>query len=71
MLTGKALGQAIAAAIEKKRVTKVAVAQHFHVKPPSIQDWINKGTIDKAKLPPPWPILVGAAEIRHYLLTRD
>lgn len=50
MLTGKELGTAIAEAIRKKGVTKVAVAKHFGVKPPSVSDWIKRGTIDKGKL---------------------
>lgn len=51
MLTGKELGEAIKTAIEKKGVAKAAVARHFGVKPPSVSDWIKRGTIDKAKLP--------------------
>ena len=50
MLTGKPLGHAIAAAIKLKGVPKADVARHFGIKPPSISDWCNKGTIDKAKL---------------------
>lgn len=54
MLTGPELGQAIAAAIKLKGVTQRAVAEHFGVKPPSVQDWIKRGTIDKARLPGLW-----------------
>lgn len=50
MLTGKELGNAIAEAIRLKGVSKAAVARHFNIKPPSISDWINRGTIDKSKL---------------------
>jgi len=50
MLTGKELGAAIASAIRMKGVKKAHVAKHFGIKPPSISDWINRGTIDKAKL---------------------
>lgn len=50
MLTGKELGAAIGEAIRKKGVTKASVARHFKIKPPSISDWISRGTIDKAKL---------------------
>lgn len=50
MLTGKELGAAIGEAIRIKGVTKASVARHFHIKPPSISDWISRGTIDKAKL---------------------
>lgn len=54
MLTGKELGEAIREAIEKKGVTKREVARVFEVKPPSIQDWVNKGTVSKDKLPALW-----------------
>ncbi len=54
MLTGKALGAAIDAARKKKGCTKKALAAHFGVKPPSVQDWVNRGTIDKEKLPELW-----------------
>lgn len=50
MLTGKELGDALRAAIEKKAITKKAVADHFGVKPPSVQDWINFGRIGKKHL---------------------
>lgn len=60
MLTGKELGDALRIAIEKKsallqgrgegRLTKKAVADHFHVQPPSVQDWINFGRIGKHHL---------------------
>ncbi|WP_174941259.1 hypothetical protein [Burkholderia lata] len=50
MLTGKELGDALRAAIEKKAVTKKAVADHFGVKPPSVQDWMNFGRIGKKHL---------------------
>ncbi len=50
MLTGKELGDALRAAIEKKKVTKKAVADHFGVKPPSVQDWMNFGRIGKKHL---------------------
>ena len=50
MLTGKELGKAIAEAIRMKGVTQAAVARRFKVKPPSVSDWIKRGTIDKGKL---------------------
>ena len=50
MLTGKEFGQAIAEAIRRKGVAKAAVARHFWIKPPSINDWINRGTVSKDKL---------------------
>lgn len=55
MLTGEKLGAAIKKAIDKKIAsgaikTKIEVASHFEVKPPSLHDWINRGTIGKDKL---------------------
>lgn len=50
MLTGEKLGEAISLAIEKKGVSKKAIAERFGVKPPSVQDWIKRGTISKDKL---------------------
>lgn len=54
MLTGRELGEAIRSAIEKKGVTQREVASVFEVKPPSIQDWIKRGTVSKDKLPALW-----------------
>jgi transcriptional regulator with XRE-family HTH domain len=54
MLTGKELGFAIREAISLKGVTQRELARVFDVKPPSIQDWMNKGTVSKDKLPALW-----------------
>ena len=59
MLSGKELGRAIEQAIEKKlsagsAKSKAEIARHFKIKPPSIYDWINKGSISKEKLPELW-----------------
>jgi hypothetical protein len=59
MLSGKELGHAIELAINKKISsgaikTKAEVARHFKIKPPSIHDWIKKGSISKDKLPELW-----------------
>lgn len=56
MLNGKELGDAIRRAIQLKMDAgelshKKDVAEHFGVKPPSIHDWIKKGSISKDKLP--------------------
>lgn len=51
MLTGKALGQALKAAMDKKGVKAADVARHFGVKPPSVHDWIEHGRISKARIP--------------------
>ncbi|MNL05654.1 hypothetical protein D3C87_1262650 [compost metagenome] len=59
MLNGTDLGAAIKAAIEMKIASgavasQAAIARHFNVKPPSIHDWIKKGSISKDKLPELW-----------------
>ncbi len=59
MLKGEKLGQAIKQAIELKKAsgavkTKVEIANHFGVKPPSVADWEKKGSIAKDKLPELW-----------------
>lgn len=59
MFSGKELGHAIELAINKKISsgaikTKAEVARHFKIKPPSIHDWIKKGSISKDKLPELW-----------------
>lgn len=54
MLTGQDLGAAIEAARRKKGVSKKALAAEFGVTPPSVQDWVKRGTIDKQKLPALW-----------------
>ena len=66
MLTGKPLGAAIKAAIKDKRVTQKEVARVFGVKPPSISDWINKGTISKDKLPKLWDYFADVVGPAHW-----
>ena len=69
MLTGKALGEAIEAARIKKKVTKKALAEEFGVTSPSIQDWVNRGTIDKAKLPKLWAYFADVVGPEHWGMT--
>ncbi|WP_158667279.1 LexA family protein [Vitreoscilla sp. C1] len=47
MLKGEELGRAIDEAIKLKGVTKVKVAEHFGIKPPSVNSWIKTGRIGK------------------------
>ena len=59
MLSGRELGKAIELAINKKLSsgavkTKAEIARHFKIKPPSIYDWVKKGSISKEKLPELW-----------------
>jgi Peptidase S24-like len=66
MHTGKELGAAIEAARKLKRVTKVTMADHFGVKPPSIQDWVQRGTIDKDRLIRVWMYFRDVAGPAHW-----
>lgn len=66
MLTGEKLGQAIEAAIKLKGVTKKDVASYFGVQPPSIQDWVKRGTIGKEKLPKLWSYFADVVPASHW-----
>lgn len=66
MLTGEQLGAAIAAAIEKKGISKKELADAFGVKPPSVQDWIKRGTISKEKLPFLWTFFADVVGPEHW-----
>lgn len=71
MLSGKELGTAIAKAIDLKIASgaassKAEVAKKFGVKPPSIHDWIKKGTISKDKLPLLWEYFSDVVGPEHW-----
>jgi transcriptional regulator with XRE-family HTH domain len=66
MLTGDKLGKAIADAILKKGITQRELARQFGVKPPSVQDWIKRGTIDKGKLPALWEYFSDVVGPEHW-----
>lgn len=71
MLTGKELGAAIKVAIDKKLAlglakSKAEIARHFGVKPPSIHDWMKKGSIDKSKLPELWAYFSDVVSAEHW-----
>ena len=71
MLTGKELGAAIKAAIDKKLAlglakSKAEIARHFGVRPPSIHDWMKKGSIDKSKLPELWSYFSDVVGAEHW-----
>lgn len=71
MLTGPALGAAIESARKMKGITKKALADHFKVKPPSIQDWVERGTIEKAKLPELWRFFADVVGFEHWGLDAE
>ena len=71
MLSGKDLGRAIEQAINKKIASgpvksKAEVARHFKVQPPSIYDWIKKGSISKDKLPELWRFFADVVGPEHW-----
>lgn len=66
MYTGKQLGAAIDSARKLKGMSKKALADHFGVKPPSVQDWVNKGTIDKDKLSELWKLFSDVVGPEHW-----
>lgn len=70
MFTGQKLGRAIEEARRKKGVTKKALADRFGVKPPSIQDWVNRGTIDKDKLTTLWAYFADVVPPAHWGIDR-
>lgn len=74
MLTKTELGKAIEIAIELKKrsgaiSSKKDVADHFGIKPPSIHDWIKKGSISKDKLPELWRYFSDVVGPEHWGLT--
>lgn len=66
MLTGKELGEALRRAIALKGVKQVEVAEHFGVKPPSVQDWLKRGVIGKDKLPELWAYFSDVVGPEHW-----
>lgn len=70
MLTGEKLGAAIDAAIKKKGITKKDLADAFGVRPPSVQDWIKRGTISKEKLPLLWSYFSDVVGPEHWGLDK-
>ncbi|EEW8430215.1 hypothetical protein D6C26_005161 [Escherichia coli] len=75
MLSGKDLGRAIEQAINKKIVSgavksKAEIARHFNVQPPSIHDWMKKGSISKDKLPELWRFFSDVVGPEHWGLNK-
>lgn len=71
MLKGKEFGKAIGDAIDLKLKgghvkTKAAIARHFNMKPPSLIDWVKKGSVAKDKLPELWRYFSDVAGPKHW-----
>ncbi|WP_049790246.1 hypothetical protein [Pusillimonas sp. T7-7] len=76
MLHGKELGQAIEQAINLKidsgKVkSKSEIARDFGVKPPSIHNWVNTGTIGKERLPRLWDYFADVVGPEHWGFTPE
>lgn len=70
LLTGPELGAAIAEAIKKKGIKKKELADHFGIKPPSVQGWINHGTIKKERLVDVWSYFADVCGPEHWGLNQ-
>jgi len=76
MLKGKEFGVAIARAIQLKLdsgavKTKAEIARHFGMKPPSLADWVKKGSVAKDKLPELWRYFSDVAGPDHWGMTKS
>lgn len=75
MLKGKEFGKAIGRAIQLKLdsgavPSKAAIARHFEVQPPSLSDWVKKGSISKDKLPEVWRYFSDVVGPEHWGMSR-
>lgn len=75
MLKGKDFGKAIGEAIEKKLElgevrSKAEIARHFKMKPSSLADWVNKGSISKDKLNELYRYFSDVVSYDHWGLTK-
>lgn len=76
MLKGKELGKAIDIAINAKIAggharSKAEIAREFGVKPPSLVDWVKKGSISKDKLPKLWKYFSDVVGPDHWGLEKS
>lgn len=70
MLTGQPLGKAIDEARKLKKMSKAALARHFEVAPPSVQDWIKYGRIDKGRLSELFQLFADVVGPEHWGLSK-
>lgn len=74
MLKGSEFGRAIGEAIQRKLdsgsvASKAAIARHFGMKPPSLSDWVKKGSVAKEKLPELWRYFSDVVGPEHWGLS--
>lgn len=66
MLTGPAFGKAIRLALEKAGMSQAALARHFGVTPSSVTSWLNRGTVEKHRLPKLWRLFAEVVPPEHW-----
>lgn len=76
MLKGRDFGAAIGVAIQKKIdaravKSKADIARHFGMKPPSLSDWVKKGSVAKDKLPELWRYFSDVVGAEHWGMSDD
>ncbi|WP_430515485.1 DNA-binding transcriptional repressor RacR [Escherichia coli] len=54
----------------RSRQIKGEIARHFNVQPPSIHDWMKKGSISKNKLPELWAFFSDVVGPEHWGLNK-
>ena len=74
MLKSKDFGAAISEAIQRKldsgsAKSKAEIARHFGMQPPSLSDWVKKGSVAKDKLPELWRYFSDVAGPDHWGLS--
>lgn len=74
MLKGKDFGSAIGEAVQRKldagfAKSKAEIARHFGMQPPSLSDWVKKGSVAKDKLPELWRYFSDVAGPDHWGLS--
>lgn len=76
MLKGKEFGNAIGKAIQLMlesghAKSKAEIARHFAMKPPSLADWVKKGSVSKDKIPDLYRYFSPVADCFHWGMTPD
>ena len=76
MLKGKELGAAFRKALElklaaNKKLTKKRIASEFGIQPPSLYDWMDRGTIDKEHFSTLWKFFSDVVPASHWGITAE
>lgn len=69
---GAAIGEAVKLKIEQGKATsKAEIARHFGMKPPSLSDWVKKGSVSKDKLHELWRYFSDVVGPDHWGITQS